>query len=746
MKRTLTVSLLVVLILGALSAVNAQNLRIFCIDVGQGDGTLIVSPTGGTMLVDAGEWGEGDEVEGILDSLGINSLDYTVATHYHADHIGGLRYLDSRGFDIGELWDRGWEYCTYNYTDYASRFYGERNTITDGHVFDLGGGVTVTCLAVNGNGQLNTPYISSNCSGGGSNDENDFSVSLRVDYGGFNFFVAGDLSGYNSGGYTDIETSVGPECGYVDVYRVDHQGSFRSSNPSFLNDLLPPVSIISVGYNTYGHPHDDAINRILGVGSVIYQTGDTDGSVVHGDIAITTDGTDYFYIKAIGVNTYYEINSGQPDDTVSIAQIQDNIGYYDGRVVTVKDAVVTLGSGVTNPYICDAYIEDNSGKGINVFSISLIPDLVFGNKVTITAEVDQSSGTTQLVDILDLVVEDENQYVWDTEFTTGAANDISWEGTRMWVGGTLNNIDDQYGFTNLTINDGSGNLIVNVSDFTGIDISDYSIGDFVNAYGVLDVYATGGDTTYQVLPGYDFDLSNSDVTIKMIPNNPPVVVNRSGGQFRFTGILRNNTSSQRTVDVWIMLELPWGPYYGPLQQFNNIPIAPYNTITINNVTQDVPSGAPLGDYMYWSYCGNYPSDKWDTNGFPFRVVPGVGPSAQFETFPSEWVSSGWEFGDGVVLADVDISENLPSEQLLVENYPNPFNPVTSINYTLPSEGDVKIAVYNMLGQKVGTLVDGYQRKGFHQASWDGSEYASGVYFYSITAGNQTKVEKMMLVK
>jgi len=83
---------------------------------------------------------------------------------------------------------------------------------------------------------------------------------------------------------------------------------------------------------------------------------------------------------------------------------------------------------------------------------------------------------------------------------------------------------------------------------------------------------------------------------------------------------------------------------------------------------------------------------------------------------------------------------------LFQNYPNPFNPSTSIRYGLPSRSHVTLTVYNTLGQEVATLVQGEQEAGFHEAVFDASGLASGVYLYRLTAGSYVETRKLALVR
>jgi hypothetical protein len=83
---------------------------------------------------------------------------------------------------------------------------------------------------------------------------------------------------------------------------------------------------------------------------------------------------------------------------------------------------------------------------------------------------------------------------------------------------------------------------------------------------------------------------------------------------------------------------------------------------------------------------------------------------------------------------------------LSQNYPNPFNPSTTLNFSIPVASNVQLNVYNLLGQKVATLIDGPRLAGQHQVRFDARNLASGVYFYQIQAGDFTMQRKMTLIK
>jgi photosystem II stability/assembly factor-like uncharacterized protein len=90
--------------------------------------------------------------------------------------------------------------------------------------------------------------------------------------------------------------------------------------------------------------------------------------------------------------------------------------------------------------------------------------------------------------------------------------------------------------------------------------------------------------------------------------------------------------------------------------------------------------------------------------------------------------------------------NLPKDFKLYQNFPNPFNPVTKINYALPKTGLVTMKIYDVTGREIQTLVNEFKPSGYFSIDFDGSELSSGVYFYKIQSGNFVNVKRMVLIK
>jgi hypothetical protein len=104
------------------------------------------------------------------------------------------------------------------------------------------------------------------------------------------------------------------------------------------------------------------------------------------------------------------------------------------------------------------------------------------------------------------------------------------------------------------------------------------------------------------------------------------------------------------------------------------------------------------------------------------------------------------FGVAHPVAVAQTPEVIPDRYALLQNFPNPFNPITIVSYELPVVSDVKLAVYDLLGREVEVLVNGRKNAGKYEAEFDGSRFASGVYFYRLTAGPYVESRKMLLIK
>ncbi len=273
MNRLNPALLLFPLILLLAVPATGQLLRIYYPDIEQGSSTLVVSPTGKAMLIDAGtglkatEDGVEHFINDLIDAGIVSSLDFTLATHYDEDHIGRMENVfqlvpmapGAIAYDRGEF---GAVPSTFAYSDYsfgASQF--NRTTVTVCQSINLGGGVTVRVVTVNGEVcGASTVDIS-----GSGQFENSASVSVVVEYGDMDVYIGGDLTGNIVKNVTNVEEPAAPDTSDVDVYTFNHHGSESSSIAPFLSTLKAELGINqNSASNNFGHPRAVVVNRFLG--------------------------------------------------------------------------------------------------------------------------------------------------------------------------------------------------------------------------------------------------------------------------------------------------------------------------------------------------------------------------------------------------------------------------------------------------------------------------------------------------
>jgi len=134
----------------------------------------------------------------------------------------------------------------------------------------------------------------------------------------------------------------------------------------------------------------------------------------------------------------------------------------------------------------------------------------------------------------------------------------------------------------------------------------------------------------------------------------------------------------------------------------------------------------------------------------FKVLREFEDQARFE-IAEGLVFDPQQLSNPAVVAGVLDLQSTPTEFALLQNFPNPFNPETTISYNLAESGDVSLRIYNVVGQVVRTLVAERQSAGRYQVRWNGADdrgvpVSSGIYFYQITAGKNQDVRKLMLLK
>ncbi len=226
------------------------------------------------------------------------------------------------------------------------------------------------------------------------------------------------------------------------------------------------------------------------------------------------------------------------------------------------------------------------------------------------------------------------------------------------------------------------------------------------------------------------------VTVSLSPVTPPVQIPANGGTFDYIIGVTNGNTGPSTFDIWVDVDMPTGTTFGPI--FNvNFTIPQGQTVT-RVKTQSVPATAPSGNYSYNAYVGHYPADIWDSESFAFEKLAADDGGLAV---------TGWECYDADNFGGEAQTEVLtPSGFVVLSSYPNPFNPETTLNFTLQQTGYIQLRVYDTAGRLTAELTDGMRSAGSHSVIFNGAELASGVYFAVLNVEGRNYTQKMLLVK
>lgn len=269
MKRSFFLFAIVLLTCFTLILPIHAKLNIYFLDVGQGDASIITSPTGEVILIDSGP--SKNVILEHLDNLNIDHIDLVVASHSHADHIAGMNEIIAK-YQPKAFIDPGIAHTTKTYERIINALIENNVNYYEGTSRKITlGNIKLTILPPA------EPFIS-------QSELNNNSTVIRLDYQNFSCLYTGDIEKERERELCSRVDSLLD----VDILKVPHHGSSSSSTPAFIKTINPDIAIISCGIeNSYNHPHDEVLALYHNLDINIYRTDQ------HGTILVQTDGSNY---------------------------------------------------------------------------------------------------------------------------------------------------------------------------------------------------------------------------------------------------------------------------------------------------------------------------------------------------------------------------------------------------------------------------------------------------------------------
>ena len=276
MKRFGTFCLFAI-VLTAISIASVQSqsskrqLEFFYVDVEGGAATLIVTPAGESILVDAGWPGfdsrDAKRIEVAMKAANVSQIDHLIITHYHVDHFGGVPELAKR-VKIGKFYDHGPMAALEEDKDFPAKYAayqaaagGKTNTLTPGSTIELKqapGTPKISLQVLASAGEVMPMKVkavpSAECSAAtmqaADPSDNARSITFVLRYGNFDFLDTGDLT-WNNEHKLVCPTNL---IGEIDLFQIGHHGTNSSSNPLLLKTIKPTAAIMNNGARKGGHP------------------------------------------------------------------------------------------------------------------------------------------------------------------------------------------------------------------------------------------------------------------------------------------------------------------------------------------------------------------------------------------------------------------------------------------------------------------------------------------------------------
>lgn len=304
---------------------------------------------------------------------------------------------------------------------------------------------------------------------------------------------------------------------------------------------------------------------------------------------------------------------------------------------------------------------------------------------------------------------------------------------------------------------------------TTVSSSQLDISWIANSEQDLDHYNIYRSTSSGFIPSQDNLVASVDTNFYsdtgLVPSTPYyyriTAVDRAGNEGSYSDEASGITEASSFIMHVGSIQMDYSKKYaGP----KNVFVWAIATVAISDRTGQAVEGATV--YGHWSGAAS-DSDSGVTDGNGVVMlnsdrVKNPSPGVTFTFMVDKVTKEGWSYdptigetSDSITISgtegDLFPDDKIPGRFNLYQNYPNPFNPETTIEYDIAEDCYVILKIYNLAGELIKTLVDGYQAAGHYSVIWHGDndagqEVASGVYFYRLNAGDKVAIKKMVLLK
>ena len=684
------------------AAVTANGrLQIIQLDVGQGDGAVIISPLGQVVMIDEGQattTAMGVTVLAQLQALGVTHVDHHFNSHYHSDHLGNFPAIfGTGGVSLDYGWDRGGSYTTGMYTSYVTTLGSRRRTMVKNQVITLDSlsahPVTIKCVNLAGAGLYS------------GTEENVLSMVLKVSYGEFDEVFGGDLSGYNSGSYKDIETTVGPQVGPVEAFKVHHHGSATSTNPTWLNALQAKIGVISMGNgNSYGHPTSAALGRL----------------------------------HTAGVKTYWtETGSGvAPNatwDKVSNGQVIISATWQPGGVDTVRS------NGVGTPF-ADTFTNSGSAGDVTAPAVAMAsPDGGETWKAGSTHAITWSATDAVGVASVDLAYSTDGGATFPNVIASGIANSGSWP----WA---VPNTPTGAARVRVLARDAAGNLGRD-SSAASFTIDRWTIVATAGAGGSITpagtVYVVEGTSPgFSIAPGTGYHIADVLVDAASVG---------AVASYTFSNVTAGHTLTAAFADATVPTVLVTSPVGGEawdLGTLRTITWTASDVAGVDSVDVDYSVSGATGPWLPVAH------GLANSGSCPWTVPEQASDSALVRVTAYDPARNAGSAESDSLFRLVDPTAGVwggsPTVLALARPLPNPSRSTTLLRFSLPAAGHARLEVVDVSGRRLGSF-EGEFPAGAQAWRWDGrgpdgADPGAGLYFVRLATPWGTRTERLVRLR